>query len=39
MANRIRLGFIGANVGSTWASQSQLVAALCPLHPQHLAAL
>ena len=26
MANRIRLGFVGANVGSTWASQSHFPA-------------
>jgi len=26
MTNRIRLGFIGANVHSTWASQSHYVA-------------
>ena len=24
MANKIRLGFVGANVNSTWASQSAL---------------
>ncbi len=28
MANKIRLGFIGANVGSTWASQSHFPALL-----------
>ena len=28
MTNRIRLGFIGANVHSTWASQSHLPALL-----------
>ena len=31
MANKIRLGFVGANVGSTWSSQSHFLALLASL--------